>query len=203
LCARRTIVCLVCAAIDSVVLTVDAQPAVRLEHAAEKLAWNTRVGVAFHYQHDFLVIVVGVRLFTPLSSIAGFAGGFGGIVPYGVVGKTLAGGTGVWLAAGPLQLRGGKLVRVDRASVAHTGAAFACRADVGEDAGLGKVVCGTRRTPVGVLHLGRYWCEVHTFKGCHLLHGCWNSALDMGWAKERAKEGEGGVGLCHGSLICV
>ena len=116
-------------------------------------------------------------------STAGFAGGFGGIVPYGVVGKTLAGGTGVWLAEGPLLIRGVKLVRVDRACVAHISTSIAC-GGVGEDAGLGKVVCGTRRAPVGVLHLGRLTQDEY-FKCYQLLHGCWNSALDMGWAKER------------------
>ena len=161
-CACRTVVCLVCAASDSVVLTVDAFPAFRRKRAAKKLAERARVVVAFWYQFDWLAVIVRDLLYTPLSRIADVADGFGGSVPHGVGGKTLAGRTSVWIAAGRLQRRGDKLVRVDGAGVAHIGATGAC-GDVGEDAGLSEIVCGTRRAAVGVNHLRRrgenYFCK--------------------------------------------
>ena len=91
---------MVCAAIDSVVLAVDARSACRLEHAAEKLAGWARVGVTFRYQLDFLGVVDGDLLYPPSSRITGAAGTFDGGIPHGVNGKNFAGGTSVWFAAG-------------------------------------------------------------------------------------------------------
>ena len=81
-------------------------------------------------------------------------------------------------AEGLFCLRGSKLVRVDGAGIAQVFAPFAC-IDVGEDAGLGKVVGGSGWATISVVFQIGAIQEVCGREFFELGHRCWDSTLGV------------------------